>query len=287
MAVLGLGVGPRGASHSGARPEPTSATTLALLLRRARAAGIRVLDIAGGADTEDACRAAGARDLDVRWITRTSAPVGDEAALVAGVESSRAALGEIYGLLERDPSALCGPDGPGRIQRLEDLQRRGWVSKVGLHAQEAADLDAVMSASYPQIVLVPANALDRRLPADGSLESLSRLGVEVHVHSTLLQGRLLMDPAHIPGSQGALREAVAAFQTTAAAHGKTPLEGALGFACGLPEVDVVIVGVETLEQLDALLAARDGAKTVDPEWFRGIGCEDPAPLDPRTQGCAG
>ena len=146
----------------------------------------------------------------------------------------------------------------------------------------ADQVEAVAGGSFPQLVQVPINALDTRLLEDGTLRSLSERGVEVHARSVFLQGLLLCEPESIPQALGGLRAPVAAFQRLAASRGLSPLEAALGFALRLAEVDVVVCGVQSLAQLDALLAAAKRSAHLDPAWFAELRCEDTELLNPST-----
>ena len=95
-----------------------------------------------------------------------------------------------------------------------------------------------------------------------------------------LQGLLLCNPDEIPDALRGLRDPVASFQRVAAQHGLRPLEAALGFALRLPEIAVVLCGVQNLSELDALLAAAQRSQAVDPAWFSGLRCADVELLDP-------
>ncbi len=270
-----------GATRRAPRPDPEA---VAAILRRAASAGIRVIDTAPSyGDAEGLLGRLRPPHAELRWVTKTAGPAGDGAPLLEGVDAARRRLGvpALYGLLDHFPDALTGREGARRIQHLEDLRTRGWVHKVGVSVYRGEQIEAVAGGSFPELVQVPINALDQRLLRDGCLAALAARGVEVHARSVFLQGLLLVAPDEIPDPLAGLRDPVAAFHRVARERGLEPVEAALGFALGLDAVDVVLCGVQSVAELEALLAAAERAASVEPAWFAGVACADPELLDPR------
>jgi aryl-alcohol dehydrogenase-like predicted oxidoreductase len=105
------------------------------------------------------------------------------------------------------------------------------------------------------------NILDRGLVDSGWAERLKQAGVEVHTRSAFLQGLLLM-PAHIrPARFNPWVEVWDEWDRWLNATGLTPLQGCLRYPNSLRTIDRVVVGVDTVEQLDQILEAASGDLT--------------------------
>ena len=132
MGELGLGTVQFGQAYGATRsgPPPTPADVQAILARAA-GAGVRVVDTApsyGDAEKKlGRLRPAHAR---FDWVTKTAVPADAGGSLLESVAASRERLGvaSLYGLLDHFPDSLAGPEGPRRIQHLEDLRARGWAN---------------------------------------------------------------------------------------------------------------------------------------------------------------
>ena len=111
-----------------------------------------------------------------------------------------------------------------------------------------------------------------------SLAGLKRAGVEIHARSVFLQGLLLMTPERLPANLASARSQLEKFRAHADKMGLTPLQAALGFALGVPELDCVVVGVNSAAQLAEILVAVP--RSVDVQWLAQFALGDPELLDP-------
>ena len=64
----------------------------------------------------------------------------------------------------------------------------------------------------------------------------------------------------------------------AKSQGLTPLEAALGFVHGIEEVDVVLCGIRSKNELEQLVKASE--KELDATVFQNFGLNDPKVIDP-------
>lgn len=252
-----------------------AATEVAQMLDRAASAGVDLLDTArayGGA--EDALAAAGAPGR-FRIVTKCPSLRGapdPAAALLAAFAASCAALGvrQVAGYLMHDAGDL---QQPGVWSALQQLQADGRAGRIGVSAY-GYDEALALCESYPlTLVQLPANVLqpwfrDRGLPP----------GVEVHVRSAFLQGFLLGDPDRLPARFRPWRGTLATFRDRAATLGLSPQAAALAPLLNSSHIHRVVVGADTPEQLDQILAAAV-APSADLGDYPGL---TPALTDPRT-----
>jgi aryl-alcohol dehydrogenase-like predicted oxidoreductase len=162
----------------------------------------------------------------------------------------RLRLDSVDALLVHHAADLLGPSGEAIFSELARLRKDGRVRRIGLSAYTGAEVDAALERYDIDLIQIPVNVLDQRLLLGGQLQRLRQRDVEIHVRSVFLQGLLLMEPANAPAYFSAIRPMLQAWRAALTESGMTPAEGAFAFVQAL-DVDVVLVGVETAQQLQA------------------------------------
>lgn len=285
---LGLGTAQFGLDYGVSNPAGrTPSGEVARIVAHARAAGVRVLDTAPAyGDAESVLGEVGVEGFDV--VTKTPGfgrplDAGDGAALVASMQASlsRLRIDVAYGVLVHGRGDLGRPGAKNLAHALVECKGRGLVVKTGVSAYTAEEIEVAREVLGDglELVQVPLNVFDQRLLRSGLLERLHADGVEVHIRSVFLQGLLLMAPEDVPESLARVRPMIGAWRAAAAAAGVTPLEGALGFLAGLPDVSTAVCGVNDVAQLRELLDALDSKVELD---FDAFATEDVSILDPST-----
>ena len=167
---------------------------------------------------------------------------------------SRLKVTRLAGILLHRPNQLLEPKGKALWAALLDLKKDGIVDKAGFSIYEPRELDALWPDFHPDLVQAPYNVLDRRLVTSGWLQRMSREGVEVHVRSVFLQGLLLMSEHDRPKKFARWSRLWAAWDAWLHEQGLSALQGCLGFAMADPNISKVIVGVDSVHQLDAIVS---------------------------------
>lgn len=164
-------------------------------------------------------------------------------------------LRQLSALLLHSPSDLFGPRGQDCIAALADLKTRGHIRAAGISIYDPSELDAIWPVWRPDLVQAPLNVLDQRLYRSGWLSKLLRHGVRVHVRSAFLQGLLLMPADQRPAWFNRWRGVLDSWLEWCLQHRVTPLQGALQFLIGRSEIERIVVGVDSVAQLEEILAA--------------------------------
>lgn len=241
------------------------------ILRCAASHGITTLDTAVAyGDSERVLGEAGVKE----WQVISKLPgVPDDCRDVAGwVEQtvdtslSRLDINSLDGLLLHRPLQLLEPMGEQLIAALCRLQSTGRVARLGLSVYDVDSLDLLMERLPCNVIQVPFSILDQRLIQSGWAERLRAAGVEIHARSIFLQGLLVM-PAHQrprafdPWSQ-TFRDWDYWLQQT----GRNPLEACLQFALTSDAVDHIVVGIDSLDQLQQLVSIAPAPLSDLPVW---------------------
>lgn len=143
------------------------------------------------------------------------------------------------------------------VRALYAAVREGLAQKAGVSVYTPQEAMKALEYDEIGVIQVPYNLFDQRLDRCGFFKKAKEKGTEVYARSSLLQGLLAMDPDRLPErvrfAEGYLRE----YRAICARFNLTPLKAAVGFAVHHPGIDYVVFGVDTREQLEDYISARE------------------------------
>jgi aryl-alcohol dehydrogenase-like predicted oxidoreductase len=179
----------------------------------------------------------------------------------------RLGVSKLYGLLLHNSQQLLSSQGEALYQALVAIQGQGRVEKIGVSVYGPGELDVIWPSYQFDLVQAPLNILDRRLISSGWLARLHQAGAEVHVRSVFLQGLLLMDAANRHEKFNRWQSLWDDWHCWLKNQALTPIEACLGIAISQPEVNRVVVGVDSLDQLQEIIECAKNAVTIAPEFL--------------------
>lgn len=254
-----------------------------LILRNASVAGISMIDTAAAYGDAELVLAAMDRDVPRRHVTTKtiSASYGTRAVLERARRSSDTfAEWESCSLLVHTAGDLAGREGDALWRSLLQMRERGNFGKIGISAYASDDPVGLARRFRPDIVQLPVSILDQRPVRDGVLAALKSLDVEVHVRSVFLQGAIFLEPAQLPAFLRQTRQTLAEFHEKLSHYRLTPLQAALVFPLSVPEIDRVVVGTTSPDELAQVLSVVNAPLPQLP--WREFATEDELLLDPRA-----
>lgn len=230
------------------------------ILASAKQHGIQMLDTAiAYGDSESTLGEIGCSSWDVitklppvpQGISNVSMWVETE------VKSSLARLRttSLYGLLLHHPSDLLGIHSEKLVGALLGLKAQGTVTKLGVSIYSPDELDQLITLPVIDLVQAPMNIIDRGLAHSGWLVKLDHRQVEIHTRSTFLQGLLVMSPAERPSWTVKWAPIFREWDTWVTGTGMSRIEACLAHVRSYPEVDRIVVGVDSTEQTREILEA--------------------------------
>lgn len=265
----------------------TEAEEVSRILRYASEQGVQFLDTAATyGQSEIVLGKAMPSSTSFSVVTKAPPVWGDVVSnedpilLDEAFQSSLEKLGELslYGLLVHHAGNLLLDGGEHLFAKMQELKGRGLVKKIGVSVYDRETLERVCEQFPIDLIQVPLNVFDQRLLADNYLAGLKKSGVEIHARSAFLQGLLLMETDTLPAYFSPIRELFCAYRAHVDSLGVSPLEAALGFVNSLDEVDVVLCGVNNLQQLKEIIAA---AKVeINRDEFSRFAVNDEAMINP-------
>jgi aryl-alcohol dehydrogenase-like predicted oxidoreductase len=176
---------------------------------------------------------------------------------------SRLGVRAVYGLLLHRPQQLLGAGGKALYRTLQDLKESGQVQKVGISIYAPNELDLLTTQYRFDLVQAPFNLVDRRLHTTGWLQRLKEEGVEVHTRSAFLQGLLLMSPAAIPEKFASWSNLWSKWHSWLAHDTASAVQACLAYPLSFPEVDRVVVGADSISQLEQIITATTRVAPID------------------------
>jgi aryl-alcohol dehydrogenase-like predicted oxidoreductase len=186
---------------------------------------------------------------------------------------------KIYGLLVHHADDLLAEGGQYLMDAMLELKALGLVSKIGASVYDGKQIDQILDHFEIDLIQVPINVFDQRLIANGKLAQLKARGIEIHARSVFLQGLLLMPLGRVTKYFEPLKQNIQSYQRYLAANHLSLLQGALAFASSCKEIDQVILGVCSLEELREILGALRSLPQ-DSLDFSGFFCQDEQMINP-------
>ena len=258
---------------------------------RSVAKGMLQLAAANGIDTLDTAISYGESEVCLgevgiqgfRLITKLPALPDSSADIDNWVQEQFAAslvrlgVSEIYGLLLHRPMQLLGLTRKMLYKALQGLKDSGRVRKVGVSIYAPTELELLATKYRFDLVQAPLNLVDRRLHTSGWLQRLKEDGIEIHTRSAFLQGLLLMPRLDIPSEFAPWAELWNKWHEWLACHSISAVRACMAYPLSFPEIDRVVVGANSIDQLEQIINATQTAISND---FPDLSCEEEQLINP-------
>jgi len=193
----------------------------------------------------------------------------------------RLGIQSAYGLLLHHPEQLLGPRGSQVYEALENLKARKLTRKIGISIYSPDILNLLVHKYKFDIVQAPLNLVDNRLYTSGWLQRLKNDAVEVHTRSVFLQGLLLMPRIDIPEYFSPWASLWNRWEHWLKKSSFNAVQACLGFPFSFPQIDRVIVGVDSVEHLIQISSSLKELVSIDKEIvYPNIASSDEKLLNP-------
>lgn len=179
---------------------------------------------------------------------------------------------------------LFSPHGAAMWTRLQQMRDHGMFKKIGVAVHATDDPVGVARRFRPDLIQAPASLLDQRMLADGTLEKIADMGIEVQMRSIFLNGLLFLPLDRLPNTLKGASSGLSRARRMIAEGRSDPLQAALGFALSRPEASTVLVNVASAAELSAVIAAA-ASPPPDLDWNE-MAMDDPSALDPTSWAAA-
>ena len=225
------------------------------ILDYAKEKSIDTLDTASGyGNSEQVLGEVGVNNY--RIITKTTPLKNGIDGVIKGFYQSLDSLniGQVDGLLIHNIDDTKDKGFGKLFHKLNELKEEGVIKKIGFSTYTPEQVDFLLENFDFDLIQVPFNVFDTRLVEGGQLKALKKKNIEIHARSVFLQGVLLSFDslsdyfstwdAQFEQYQGLVREKELSL-----------LEYALNFALNTQELDKILVGVDSVNQLTDIVNA--------------------------------
>ena len=243
--------------------------------------------VAAGIDTLDTAKAYGDSEVVLgrakvagRFRLVTKLPAADVGDVKSAIEDSLAKLGasSLYACMFHSYSSY--EKQPELLASLTRCKEEGLAEKIGFSLYRPEEATALLDAGTSlDIVQVPYNLLDRRF--ESVFPRLHEAGVEIHVRSVFLQGLFFMDLETLHPRFSIVREKLLAIQA-ASMDGPGIQALCLAFSGSRPEIERVVIGVDSLVDLEQNIEAFKRRRESEPELdnLDWVACDDESVILP-------
>lgn len=138
---------------------------------------------------------------------------------------------------------------------MQDLMGQGFCKKWGVSVYTIEETERVLEVCKPDFIQLPSNLADRRFADSGMISNLKTQGIEVHVRSVFLQGLLLQDSKELPGKFEPFSPWLSNFEKFSDECGMTKTQLALLYNLINPDVDKVLIGINSLIQFEEAISS--------------------------------
>lgn len=176
----------------------------------------------------------------------------------------RLKIDSLYGLLLHHPEDLLGPQGDVLANSIKKLKIDGLIMNAGISIYAANNLEAYLNLMNVDILQAPFNLMDRRLVDSGWLTELKSRGVMIHARSIFLQGLLLISEEALPLKFNSFKPLFNRWYDWLRTEKIAALEACMAFPLSFPEIDRIVIGANSLMQLNEILLASSGLLKILP-----------------------
>lgn len=245
-------------------------------LRRAEQLGFAALDTAPAYPGAE--EAIGEAEVALSVHTKFDPSLGPKESITGSLRRLRRTHVAVAYL--HDPDALLVEGGAAVTTAARVVGEH--VGTLGASVYTVEACRAALENYFIGVVQIPVNPLKRDVV--DVVRSGRRGGVRVLGRSLLAQGLLAADEDRIPAHLAFLTPTIMAFRQACQAMGRTPLEVCLLWARDHPDLDGIVIGAASLEQLSEVAAAlgQPGLNAAERDIIDALDLPDPNELDPRT-----
>ena len=164
-------------------------------------------------------------------------------------------IGQVDGLLIHNIDDVKDKRFGDLFHKLNELKEEGLINKIGFSTYTPDQVDFLLENFDFDLIQVPFNVFDTRLIEGGQLQALKKKNIEIHARSIFLQG-VLLDFDNLSSYFSKWKKQFDKYQSTVEKSGLSLLEYALNFTLNVQEIDKILVGVNSTDQLKEIVQAK-------------------------------
>ncbi|ETA67460.1 putative oxidoreductase, aryl-alcohol dehydrogenase like protein [Methanolobus tindarius DSM 2278] len=163
---------------------------------------------------------------------------------------------------------------------LTKAKEKGLIRNIGVSVYAPYEAETILTMREFDVIQIPLNILDHRFLKNSLLKRLKENGFTIFTRSAFLQGLLFMDANKIPANLLSAKANLIEINRFVRSNNISISQLALNFAMSIEEIDSIIIGVDSEEQLTQNIQDFNiaGCLDIDASIFES---EDEIIIDPR------
>ncbi|MBV9988023.1 MAG: aldo/keto reductase [Chitinophagaceae bacterium] len=141
------------------------------------------------------------------------------------------------------------------IHTLGDQKSRGAIGGIGVSVYTNEQAERIGADDRMDVIQLPFNLLDNISLRGNTLKELKAKGKIIHTRSAFLQGLFFLGANSDHRAYTALKTQIAELQSISKEYNTTIPQMALAYCLAVPEIDNVLIGVDSVAQLMTNLEA--------------------------------
>lgn len=156
-------------------------------------------------------------------------------------------------------------DKPETLEILRKVKKEGLVRKTGVSVYEVDEAEYAIETGDIDYLQMPCSVFDQRGLTSGVFQKARERGITVFTRSAFLQGLLMMEESKIPVYLQGIVPYIHEFHDMLQRYGLNKKHAVVKFVLSELRIDYMVFGVETVEQLEEILAEQESSSL--PEGF--------------------
>lgn len=136
-----------------------------------------------------------------------------------------------------------------KLSALHTLKKEGLIKHCGISVYYPNEALAAIESGCIDFIQLPFNLFDHRFYAENIFALAKKNNSIIHTRSTFLQGLFAMELEKLPPFLAAARPPLWELEKLCTENGLSKLELAMAFVKSFSEINCIVIGVNTLEQL--------------------------------------
>ena len=179
----------------------------------------------------------------------------------------RLKIDKLYGILLHFPEQLFDANGRKIFEALSKLKKNKKSDKIGISVYSTKVAEDIINSYEIDIVQMPFNLIDQELLRSGILPIMKKRNIELHVRSIFLQGLLLIDKKDFPQKFSKWSNIFDNWYEWLIDENISPLDACLSFVDSFNEINKIIIGINSSQQLKQILRCISKKDLKFPEMY--------------------
>jgi aryl-alcohol dehydrogenase-like predicted oxidoreductase len=218
------------------------------ILNYAYSNNLTMLDTASAYGTSETVLGDAIKKVDKPFsiITKYPANASVRPLLWIDISLERLKTERIYGYLFHNYSIF--QEHPDYIDDFVKIKTDGKAAKIGFSLYYPSEIEYILKNNIPcDIVQVPYNILDQRFAE--FFPEIKKRNIEIHVRSIFLQGLFFISPEKLDNQFYPVQNQLKKIHECTSQYGTTISSMCLGFVNANKNIDKIVIGVDSLDDL--------------------------------------